>query len=238
MIYIIVDIIIFAAIAFYIFFKLNKQLGKIDEEEKKIIETKIIHLKNKQFNDSKKKDTKKNDNVKIIGSKSSASTNIDNLFEEKHIEKLDTQSKENLKKIFTKTKINAEFFLNGAKVAFETILQSFAHDKLDDVKNIISDKIFNGFKLANEKRKEQGKSLTTNIISFDKVVIISVNITANQANIAVKFISQQINYITGAQNEIIIGSRDEIKRVEDIWTFKKDLKSDNPNWKLCATSHS
>ena len=35
MIYLLVDIIIFAAIAFYIFFKLNKQLGKIDEDEKK-----------------------------------------------------------------------------------------------------------------------------------------------------------------------------------------------------------
>ena len=54
------------------------------------------------------------------------------------------------------------------------------------------------------KEERAGKSLTTNIISFDKVVIISVNIIDNHATIAVKFISQQINYITGAQGDIIV----------------------------------
>ncbi len=231
MIYIIVDIIIFAAIAFYIFFKLNKQLGKIDDEEKRAIETKIIQLKN-----SKSKSQVK-PKEKIIGAKSTKN-NTEQLFNDKQIEKLDANAKENLGKIFLKTNIDADFFLNGAKVAFESILQSFAHDKLNDVKSLISEKIFEGFNQANNKRKEQGKSLTTNIIAFDKVVIISANIESNNAVIAVKFISQQINYITGAAEEIIVGSRDEINQVEDIWTFKKDLKSPNPNWIVCATSHS
>ena len=121
-------------------------------KKKKITETKIIHLKNKQFKESKKK-TLKSNNVKIIV-QNLVSTSDSNLFEEKHIEKLDSQSKENLKKIFQRP-ILMLTFLKWCKVAFESILQSFAHDKLDDVKNIISDKVFNGFKLANERGKSR-----------------------------------------------------------------------------------
>lgn len=226
------DIIIFAAVAFYIFFKLNKQLGKIDEEEKKNIESKLANLKIIDGNKSSKKE-------KIIGFKTTKSNEKPkNLFEDSQVKNLDDYSKSTLNKIFSKCNIDGHFFIGGAKIAFETILKSFAEDNLENVKNLITPKIYEGFKDVNQKRKSQNKTLTTNIISFDQIEIISALISDNNASIAVKFVSQQINYVTDVENNIVAGSKDEINIVEDIWTFKKDLDSPNPNWIVCATSHS
>jgi len=35
---------------------------------------------------------------------------------------------------------------------------------------------------------------------------------------------------------VIEGSKTEIVQVNDIWTFKKDLTSSNPNWVIIATN--
>lgn len=228
MIYLLVDIIIFAAIAFYIFFKLNKQLGKIDEEEKKNIEDKIININTAAMRAAAME--------KVIGAKSTKKAA--QLFNESEVVNLNDSNQKNLAKILQKCNIDSGFFLGGAKSAFESILKSFADDNLDQVKFLLSDKIYQGFKSANDKRKAQGKSLTTNIIAFDNTEFMSAIISGSNASIAVKFVSQQINYIEDKEGKIIVGSKDEINQVEDIWTFKRDLKSSNPNWIVCATSHS
>jgi len=58
----------------------------------------------------------------------------------------------------------------------------------------------------------------------------------NQASIVVKIISKQINYIADKEQKIIEGTKEEIAEITDIWTFKKDVKSPNPNWLVSATS--
>ena len=52
----------------------------------------------------------------------------------------------------------------------------------------------------------------------------------------VKIISKQINYISDKEQKIIEGKKDEISEIIDVWTFKKDVKSPNPNWLVSATS--
>ena len=49
-------------------------------------------------------------------------------------------------------------------------------------------------------------------------------------------ISKQINYIADKEQKIIEGTKEEIAEITDIWTFKKDVKSPNPNWLVSATS--
>ena len=44
-----------------------------------------------------------------------------------------------------------------------------------------------------------------------------------------------INYFTDKADQIIEGRKDEISEMHDIWTFKKDLASQNPNWVVSAT---
>jgi len=221
------DIIFFAAIAFFIFYKLNKQLGKVDEEEKKNIELKVVSAREKileaqQF-------------IKQQQHKSSIVIETDNQVSEKILNSLDAATKESFGNILNRTNISAEFFVNGVKSAFEMILKAFASADLETLKFLLSDKIFKGFEGAIIQRKSAEKTLITNLISIEKSEIISALIFENNASVVMKIVSKQINYIIDSKGQTVEGKKDEINEITDIWTFKKDINSANPNWVVSAT---
>ena len=222
------DIIFFAAIAFFIFYKLNKQLGKVDEEEKKNIELKVVSAREKileaqQF-------------IKQQQHKSSIVIEADNQVSEKILNSLDAATKESFGNILNRTNISAEFFVNGVKSAFEMILKAFASADLETLKFLLSDKIFKGFEGAIIQRKSAEKTLITNLISIEKSEIISALIFENNASVVMKIVSKQINYIIDSKGQTVEGKKDEINEITDIWTFKKDINSANPNWVVSATA--
>lgn len=228
------DIIFFAAVAFYIFFKLFKQFGRIDEEEKKQIEEKLA-LKRKEILAMQSQVMKQLQQKAIP--LSSAENPSQNQAEKSILDSLDESTKQNFLKILQSANITAEFFVNGAKSAFEMVLKAFAKGDLESLKFLLSEKISQGFTAAINQRQAQEKILTTNLISIEKTEIISALIIDNFASIAVKFISQQINYISDKNGQIIEGRKDEITQLTDIWTFKKEITSPDPNWVVCATSN-
>jgi predicted lipid-binding transport protein (Tim44 family) len=222
------DIIFFAAIAFFIFYKLNKQLGKVDEEEKKNIELKVVSAREKIL-----------EAQQVIKQQqqqqSSLTIETDNQVSEKILNSLDAATKESFSNILNRTNISAEFFVNGVKSAFEMILKAFASTDLETLKFLLSDKIFKGFESAIIQRKSTEKTLITNLISIEKTEIISALIFENNASVVMKIVSKQINYIIDSKGQTIEGRKDEINKITDIWTFKKDINSTNPNWVVSAT---
>ena len=224
------DLVILAIITAYIFYRLSKNLGKIDEEEKHEIHKKLLERK-KQIeeilNRVQQNSPARNQEEKIIGASSTT---------QKEFANLNQATQENLTKIFEVCNVSYEFFINGAKMAFEMIINAFSKDDVETLKILLSEKIFQGFNSAIEDRKTKEHKLTTNLISIDKVEILSAMLIENQASIVVKIISKQINYITDKEQKIIEGTKEEIAEITDIWTFKKDVKSPNPNWLVSATS--
>jgi predicted lipid-binding transport protein (Tim44 family) len=222
------DIIFFAAIAFFIFYKLNKQLGKIDEEEKKNIELKVVSAREKIL-----------EAQQVIKQQqqqqSSLTIETDNQVSKKILNSLDAATKESFSNILNRTNISAEFFVNGVKSAFEMILKAFASADLETLKFLLSDKIFKGFEGAIIQRKSAEKTLITNLISIEKSEIISALIFENNASVVMKIVSKQINYIIDSKGQTVEGKKDEINEITDIWTFKKDINSANPNWVVSAT---
>ncbi|MBU6140962.1 MAG: 39S ribosomal protein L45 [Proteobacteria bacterium] len=221
------DIIFFAALAFFIFFKLSKQLGKIDEEEKKNIEEKLIQMRSIQEQVSAQMKQKE----KIIGASSTQ-----NKSEEKILSEIDPAIKESLLPILQRCNISADFFVSGAKSAFEMVLKAFAGRDLEVLKFLLAENIFVGFEAAINQHKAEGTVVTTNLISIDEAQILSATMLENNALITVKFVSKQINYITKGEGNIIVGRKDEISEITDVWTFKRDINSTNPNWIVSATN--
>lgn len=222
------DILIFAAIAFFVFLKLNKQLGQVDDEEKKNIQEKIrqkrIELKTMQGNVMKQvKST-----VESIDAKISADTKL--------IEHLDEQSKKNIIKILKSCNINAGAFLDGAKSAFEMTIKAFSVGDLKTLESLLSNKIYQGFEAAINQRVEQEKVLTTNIIAVEDAKILSAMTLGDYGSIIVKIHSKQINYVCDKDGNVIDGTKEDIAALDDIWTFKRDLTSQNPNWTVFSTS--
>jgi predicted lipid-binding transport protein (Tim44 family) len=226
------DIIFFAAIAFFIFYKLSKEFGKIDESEKAEIQKKLLK-KREEFTKIQQQILKQpgaTAEIKVVGEKDSAKN------EEKFFAQLDEANRKNFVTILERSKITAEFFVQGAKTAFEMIVKAFAAADLDMLKFLLSEKIFKGFEAAINGRKSEEKSLVTNLISIEKSDVISALILDNFAVVTMKIVSKQINYVTNKTGEIVQGRKDEIAEVTDVWTFKRDLNSQSPNWIVSSTN--
>ena len=223
------DILIFAIIAIVIFYKLNKQLGKIDEEEKRSIEDKVSLMRRMQ-DELLKKNSPNNQpqssQQKLIGQSSTI----------QGLENLDEATKQNLDAIFASCNISYEFFINGAKSAFEMVLKAFCDGDISTLKMLLSEKNFLAFQKALNQRNVDQQKLTTNLIAIEKAEIISAITLENNASIVVKFVTKQINYICDKDDKVLDGKKDAINQITDIWTFKKDLTIANPNWIINATS--
>lgn len=219
------DIFFLALLAFYIFFKLSKHLGKIDEEEKKRLEERVVLMKVAQ--DKIQEIIKQQE--KVVGSASTVEQDA------AHLANLKPENKNALENILSRCNINLSFFLSGAKSAFEMVLKSFSAGDLETLKSLLSDKLYQGFEKAVNQKKSEEKTLTTNLISIEKSEIISAALVGDIASIVVKFVSKQINYVSAKTGEIIEGRKDEIVETTDVWTFKKDVNSPNPNWVISQT---
>jgi predicted lipid-binding transport protein (Tim44 family) len=226
------DILFFAALAFYIFLRLNKNLGKIDEEEKKMIEERIAKKQQAIVEIAQKiTENHKEQTMKIV------EPIIKKVEEEKKIiDALEPEVAKGLVEILAKCQITADFFLNAVKSSFEMIIKAFASGDLAILEMLLSKKIFQGFEAAISNRKEHNRTLITNLIAIDKAEIISAKIIENNASVVVKIVSKQINYITDVDGKIIEGRKDDIMEITDVWTFQKDLTNPNPNWVVVVTA--
>jgi predicted lipid-binding transport protein (Tim44 family) len=229
-----IDIIILAIVTFFIFVKLNKTIGKIDEDDKISIQQKIQKQKEQLANilssQHNKTNTQSSPTEVLVGSSNTLSA-LSAVFPN-----LSNSSIENLQIIFEKSNIDHNFFLKGAKMTFEIIINNFATGNIVALQPLLSPEILEQFQKAINKRKEQQQSLTTNLIALDETTVIASSINGDLANIVVKFSSRQINYICDLQNKVISGNKDQILNITDNWTFQRNLASPSPAWLVTSTN--
>tara|TARA_Y100000768_G_C23825438_1_gene608661 strand:+ start:282 stop:869 length:588 start_codon:yes stop_codon:yes gene_type:complete len=126
-------------------------------------------------------------------------------------------------------------FLNGAKIAYETIITSFANGKIGEIKSLLDNEVYKSFNEAlNERSTKKFKNETT-FIGINSAEIKEHNQNNDLLEVTVNFISEIITCIKDKENKIISGDPQKIKKVNDTWKFSRNIKSQNPNWKLVET---
>ena len=188
----IIDIIIFAGIAAFLVFRLRNVLGK------------------------------------RIGFKKSPRENINILPDQKNdiqIKEL-PELKENVSKLKTAYEAINDFdhnsFLEGAKNAFETIINAFNRGDKKTLKTLLTPEVFKSFEEAIDSNNINSdyQFYSLNIKNIESVIIED-----GQIKICIKFISER--FMNNDESTVI--------KKQDIWTFEKAIKSKNPNWLLSST---
>ena len=141
------------------------------------------------------------------------------------------------------SKLNAETFdenakkefLKGAQIAYETIVTSFSEGKLKDIKSLLGKEVYDQFDQAVKDRKSKNLSSNTTFIGINSAEIKNQNQKNDLLEVSVNFISEIITCIKDKENKIISGDPQKIKRVNDTWKFSRNIRSQNPNWKLIET---
>ena len=127
-------------------------------------------------------------------------------------------------------------FLEGAKIAYETIITNFAKGKINEIKTLLDKKVLDQFEDALKEREKNGYKSETTFIGINSAEITKHEKKDNNLEVTVNFVSEIISCIKDKNSKILSGNPDKIKKVYDTWRFSKNLKSLDPNWTLVETN--
>jgi predicted lipid-binding transport protein (Tim44 family) len=126
-------------------------------------------------------------------------------------------------------------FLEGAKLAYESIVTAFAQGDRKTLKGLLSKEVYEGFERAISDREKRGEKAETTFVSIDKAEIEGVEVKGRVAQVTVRFLSKLITATRDVQGHVVDGSPDTVVDVTDVWTFARPLGTRDPNWQLVAT---
>ena len=128
-------------------------------------------------------------------------------------------------------------FLNGAKIAYETIITDFSDNdnKLTTSKPLLNKEIYNQFNDALKERSQRGHYAEITFIGINSAIIKEHKKIDKILNVTVDFIAEVITCIKDKDKKIISGDPEKIKKIYDTWVFSRDITSANPNWQLVNT---
>ena len=128
-------------------------------------------------------------------------------------------------------------FINGAKIAYETIITDFSDsdNKLTTSKPLLSKEIYNQFNEALKDRDKRGHTAEITFIGVNSAKIKEHKKDENLLKVTVDFVSEVITCIKDKDKKIISGDPEKIKKIYDTWIFSRDIRSNNPNWQLIET---
>lgn len=128
-----------------------------------------------------------------------------------------------------------EAFLRGAKQAYEMIVTAFAEGNRKMLKDLLSRDVYDGFVQAIAERESRGEQIDQSFVGINKAEITEAELKGSIAQVTVSFASQLISATRDASGQVISGDPQRIRDVTDIWTFSRDTRSRDPNWRLIAT---
>jgi predicted lipid-binding transport protein (Tim44 family) len=126
-------------------------------------------------------------------------------------------------------------FAGGARAAFTTIVEAFAKGDTGPLRQLLDPPTFASFEAAIRGRNERREKAETTLIGFEASDIADARMDGSLAEVTVRFVSEQINVVRNADGQIADGNPNEVQKVVDLWTFRRDTKSSDPNWLLIKT---
>ncbi len=126
-------------------------------------------------------------------------------------------------------------FAQGAKSAFEMIVNSYASGDRETLRPLLSDEVYDNFGRAIDERAANKHTLETTLVAVRSSDILEASMDGRVAFLTVKFVTEQINVTRDDKGEVVDGDTSQVATVTDIWTFARNTRSRNPNWTLVAT---
>jgi len=127
-------------------------------------------------------------------------------------------------------------FLKGAEIAYEQIITYFAQGDKRSLKPLLEKEMFNRFSEVIDERKSKQLKYETTFIGLKSAKVLEFTKIENIYKVTVNFVSEIITCVKDKNNQVVEGSPDIIKTVNDVWRFSKNMWSQNPTWYLVDTS--
>jgi predicted lipid-binding transport protein (Tim44 family) len=126
-------------------------------------------------------------------------------------------------------------FLEGAKSAYQMILESYWKGELDALRGHVDAHIYDAFAAAVEQRKKDGLTLDNRLVTIDQALISEATLERGVAVVTVRFEADIAAVTRNAEGQVVAGSLSDAVQTRDLWTFRRDTGSRDPNWLLVET---
>ena len=126
-------------------------------------------------------------------------------------------------------------FLDGAKSAYSMILEAFWKGDLDALKDHVDGHVYDAFAGAVDQRKADGLTLDNRLVTIDQSVISEAALERGVAIITVRFEADIAAVTRNSDGQVVAGSLSDAVQTRDLWTFRRDTGSRDPNWVLIET---
>ena len=126
-------------------------------------------------------------------------------------------------------------FLEGAKSAYRIILEAFWKSDAAALRPYVDDHVYETFATAIEQRAKDGLSLDNRLVAIEQAVIAEAAVERTLAVLTVRFEADIAAVTRNSAGEVIGGSMTDAVQTRDLWTFRRDISSRDPNWLLIET---
>lgn len=126
-------------------------------------------------------------------------------------------------------------FLEGASAAYRQILEAFWRGDMESVRPYVDQNVFDAFSKAVAQREADGLQLDNRLVAIEPPVIVEAEVDKGVAELSVRFEADIAAITRNAEGEVIAGSMSDAVQSRDRWTFRRDVRTDDPNWLLIET---
>ena len=127
-------------------------------------------------------------------------------------------------------------FLTGARKAYEAIVTAFAKGERATLRPLLSDDVFTAFETAIRAREAKKERVDFTFLALKNARLTGAELKVRTAEITVTFESQFVLAGYDSEGKLIEGDAKAPHSVTDIWTFARETVASDPNWTLVATA--
>ncbi len=126
-------------------------------------------------------------------------------------------------------------FLEGAKAAYEMIVTAFAAGDRKTLKSLLDKDVFDGFEQAISDREAAGQRVEFTFVGLPGSDISEIDFDKKTAQITIRYKAEVVSATRDGSGDLVEGNADQVVTIKDEWTFARNVRSRDPNWKLVAT---
>ena len=115
------------------------------------------------------------------------------------------------------------------------ILEAFWKGDLEAIRGHVEPHIYDAFAAATEQREKDGLKLDNRLVTIDQAVISEATLERGVAVITVRFEADIAAVTRDSEGQVVAGSLSDAVQTRDLWTFRRDTNSRDPNWLLIET---
>jgi len=126
-------------------------------------------------------------------------------------------------------------FLQGARGAYRMVLEAFWRGDKDELRHLCDDDVYQSFASAIDARVAAGETLDNRLVRIEEATITGAGFDAPFARVTVRFRADIAAVTRNAEGQVIAGSLNDAIEATDVWTFRRDVTSADPDWLLDET---